>query len=116
MKPFWAATVLVGIALCPGLSQSTATQPARIIDSYRGGMKDDYPQALVRVRSYVLPAQSEIATLLGMQYGQGFLHPVTIRFDDGAPAVSENPYFYVQAKGSGDTLSQELVVNVEAFG
>ncbi len=94
---------------------STTTQPAKIIDVYQGGFKDDYPQELVRVRAYALSVQSEIATLLGLQYGQGFLHPVTIRFDDGVPAVNENPFFYVQTKGSGDDFHQELVVNVEAF-
>ena len=97
------------------LAASGTAQPASILDVYKGGFKDDYPQELVRVRSYVLPVQSEIATLFGMQYGQGFLYPVTIRFDDGAPAVSENPYFYVQTKGTGPDFRQDVVVNVEAF-
>ena len=49
------------------------------------------------IRSSVLLEQN-IATELGLiQYGQGFNHPVTIRFDDGAPAINENPYFYVPA-------------------
>ena len=107
-----------GVGLWVPFSLSTvmaAPMPAKIIDIYSGGFKDDYPQALVRVRSYVLSVQSDIATLYGLQYGQGFLHPVTIRFDDGAPAVSENPYFYVQTKGSGSTFQQELIVNVEAY-
>jgi hypothetical protein len=90
-------------------------QPAKIINSYSGGFKDEYPQELVRVQSYVLSVQSEIATQLGLQVGQGFVHPVTIHFDDGAPAVNENPFFYVQAKGSGPEFRQELIANVEAF-
>jgi len=100
----------------PGRTEvEPTTQPATIVNSYNGGYKDDFPQELVRVQSYVLPVQSDIATLYGLQYGQGFLHPVTIRFTDGAPAASENPFYYVQTKGSGDTFSQDLVVNVEAF-
>ena len=90
-------------------------EPAKILAEYAGGYKDDFPEELNRVKSFVLAAQSDIATTLGLQYGQGFIHSVTIRFDDGAPAVNENPYFYVQAKGSGDTFVQELVANVEAF-
>ncbi len=115
MKTNIRLTLLCAILL-PGWSAASAmTQPAKIIDVYQGGFKDDYPQELVRVRSYVLSVQSDIATLLGLQYGQGFLHPVAVRFDDGAPAVNENPYFYVQTKGTGDDFHQELVVNVEAY-
>ena len=72
--------------LAPAWSDAIPTpQPAKIINSYNGGFKDDYPQELVRVQSYVLSVQSEIATQVGLQNGQGFVHPVTIRFDDGAP-------------------------------
>jgi hypothetical protein len=115
MKTITRLALLCAV-LGPGISIASATtEPAKISDIYQGGFKDDYPQELVRVRSYVLSVQSDVATQLGLQYGQGFLHPVTIRFDDGAPAVSENPYFYVQTKGSGENFMQELVVNVEAY-
>ena len=95
--------------------QDASTHPATVVNTYKGGFKDDYPQVYNRVQSYMLPVQSEIAVLLGLQYGQGFIHSVTIRFDDGAPGINENPYFYVQTKGSGDTFAQDVVVNVEAY-
>ena len=115
--PFLLAIFLfvAGFA-APGWADSEpAPQPATFAAGYNGGYKDDYPQELVRVQSYVLAVQSDIATQLGLQYGQGFIHPVTIRFTDGAPADHENPFFYVQTKGSEETFRQDLVVNVEAY-
>jgi len=94
---------------------SVTAQPAKIVDQYNGGFKDDYPQEFVLVQSYLPTVQSEVATQLGLQFGQGFRHPVTVRFDYGAPSVNENPFFYEVSKGSGQEFSQNVVANVEAY-
>jgi hypothetical protein len=107
--------LLIAVLLPSAWAADRLPQPAKIVSEYAGGYKDDFPQELNRVQSFVLAAQSDIATSLGLQYGQGFLYPVTIRFEDGAPAVNETPYFYVRTKGSGDNFAQELVANVEAY-
>ena len=105
----------MAVILSPAWAVDRVSQPAKIIPEYSGGYPDDYPQELNRIQSFVLADQSDIATTLGLQYGQGFLHPVTIRFEDGAPAISENPFFYVQTQVSNDGFGQELVCNVEGF-
>jgi hypothetical protein len=118
MPSLFAAFFLVLSLAASGRCDNSAAPsplPAALVNSYNGGYKDDYPQELVRVQSYILSVQSDIATQLGLQYGQGFLHPVSIRFADGAPTTNENPFFYVQAKGSGDQFTQDLIANVEAF-
>src|SRR5882724_2652615 len=113
--PYLLCLVLALAAPCALSAVDGMTHPAKIVTDYAGGYKDDFPQELNSVKSFILSAQSDIATRMGLQYGQGFLHPVTLRFDDGAPAVNENPFFYVQSKSSGDAFTQEIVVNVEAF-
>ena len=40
---------------------------------------------------------------------------MVVRFEDGSPAMSENPFYFVRTRGLVDTFSQELVTNVEAF-
>jgi hypothetical protein len=94
---------------------SDTTQIAAIDNHYSGGYKDQFPQELNAVQSYLTSSQSAIATQLGLQFGQGFHHPVTIRFEDGVPRINENPFFYVRVHGSGSDFNQELVANVEAY-
>ena len=111
-----AALYFLLCAAAPARSAAESpTQPDTLSNQYQGGYKDDYPQVRVRVQSYLLPVQSEIAIELGLQYGQGFSHPVTVLFEDGRPANSENPFFFIRTKGSGDSFSQELVANVEGY-
>jgi len=86
------------------------------VERYDGGFKDDYPQLLARVRTLVGLAQQEIAVKLGLfQYGRGFYHPVSIRFDDSSQAGTQNPFFYIRPSVSTDGFSQDLMVNVEVF-
>jgi hypothetical protein len=89
---------------------------APVLDNkYTGGFPDDYLQELSRVQTFLSIAQQNIATQLGLTQGNGFQHPVQIRFDDGAPRLSENTYFYVVVQGNGDDFKQDLVANVETF-
>ncbi len=91
------------------------TNSAVISDRYSGGFQYVFPQELDLVRSYASTLQPEIAAQLGLPNSRGFEHPVLVRFTDGAPALSENPYFYVVAKSSGTAFVQEIVGNVDAF-
>jgi hypothetical protein len=110
------SAVLIIFLLIPAWADApNGTQLAVIDDHYSGGYIDAFPQESTIVHTYVASVQSSIAVQLGLQYGQGFLHPVTVRFTDGAPRVSENPYFYVVTRGSGDDFKQDLAVNVEAY-
>ncbi len=88
-----------------------------IIDlRYRGGFLDDFPAELNLVKPMVRNVQLDVSSQLGfLQYHSGFLHPVTVRFTDGAPAITENPFFYIQPTGENDSYSQVLNANVEAF-
>jgi hypothetical protein len=98
-------------------AESTPSLHAPVLNNkYSGGFPDDFLQELTRVQTFLAIAQQTIATQLGLtQAGNGFAHPVQIRFDDGAPSLSENPYFYVVTKGTGQNFSQELIANVETF-
>lgn len=106
---------LISWAAAPVQADDDIPQPATLVNAYNGGYKDDYPQELARVQAYVLSAQSDIATQLGLRYGQGFIHPVSVRFQDGVPAINENPFFSVRTHVTGESFSQDLLVNVEAF-
>src|SRR6185295_2717191 len=101
MPSFLIGFFFLFVGVAHSWAENPSLRPAKIINSYNGGYKEDYPQELVRVQSYIQAVQSEIATQLGLQYGQGFIHPVSIRFDDGVPSINENPFFYVQVKASG---------------
>jgi hypothetical protein len=108
----WSLLVLSAASIH---AEPPALRDPILLEAYDGGFKDDYIQELTRVRTFLSIAQQNIATQLGLsQYGRGFYHPVMIRFDDGAPAISQNPYFYVQS-GSNKHFQQDLMVNVEAF-
>jgi len=91
------------------------TQLASIDNHYSGGYMDAFPQELSVIQTYVTAAQSGVASKIGLQFGQGFHHPVMIRFEDGAPRINENPYFYIRTQGMGEAFRQDLVVNVEAY-
>ena len=83
---------------------------------YDGGFPNDFPDEFSRVQTLIPLAQLDIATQLGTaSYSQGFQHPVRVRFEDGGPALAENPYFYLQRSADGVPFEQTLVVNVEAF-
>jgi hypothetical protein len=100
--------------LFPALSQgaSDASLPLTILEQYAGGFKPEYGEELATVKRLMEVAATEIPPQLG--YGPGFHHPVTVRFQDGAPADAENPYFFVRRSTSTD-FQQDLIVNVEAF-
>src|SRR6185437_7783474 len=108
-------TLVIGVTASP--ARAAGAQQAVVVDQYSGGFKDDYLQELPRVRTYLPLAQPEISVQLGLvQYGHGFLHPVNVRFTDGAPAIAENPFFYVRPSQTADgAFSQDLMVNVEAY-
>jgi hypothetical protein len=109
--------LLLGFA-APALlpAAETALQQPSLVEKYTGGYKDDYFQELGRVRTFLGLAQQAISNQLGLvQYGQGFYHPVLIRFDDGVPAVSQNPFFYAIPLKEDKDFRQDLIVNVEAF-
>jgi hypothetical protein len=109
---------LLSLLVSPVLADAPAVQqPPVLVEKYANDVKDDYLQELTRVRTYLSIAERNIATQLGlMQYGEGFFHPVQIRFDDGSPAVNQNPFFYVLVRQPGsEDFRQELVVNVEAY-
>jgi len=107
--------VLLCMGACAWAGDTLSTQLATIDDHYAGGYKDAFPQELTTLRTYITSSQSTIATQLGLQFGQGFHHPVTIRFEDGAPRLNENPFFFVRVYGAGPDFHQELVANVEAY-
>jgi hypothetical protein len=113
MRHPWLA--LLFVTLPAWAVDPAATQLARIDEHYAGGYKDAFPQEFTTVQTYVTSAQSGVAAKLGLQVGQGFHHPVTVRFEDGVPRINQNPFFYVRTKGTGDDFHQELVANVEAF-
>jgi hypothetical protein len=107
---------LMGLLVAPLHADVPATQQAVVSAQYAGGFKDDYPVEMERVRIYLPLTLQDISTKLGLiQYGRGFYHPVTIRFQDGSPAYAENPYFYVRSSANDSGYQQELVANVEAF-
>src|SRR4051794_8098915 len=96
-------------------SEIPSEQPV-VDDRYAGGYKNDYYEELAQVRQLASKTQQEVATRLGLfRSGRGFSHPVTIRFSDGAPASTENPFFNVETKTNDKEFSQELRVDVEAF-
>jgi hypothetical protein len=110
------AFVLVFVGV-PGHADDPLRQKPVLDREYHGGFPDDYPAELNLVQSMVPNLQLDVSTQLGLlQYNEGFLHPVSVRFADGAPAITQNPFFYVQPSAvEGKPYSQELDANVEAF-
>ncbi len=109
--PAWADEA----GLPTGQADATFQAPT-LQEKYSGGFKDDYLEERGRVRTFLNLAEQNISTQLGLlQYGRGFYHPVVIRFDDGIPAISENPFFYVEPTSDSKGFRQALVANVEAF-
>lgn len=109
--------VLFLSSFLPPLFGESLPQPPTLVDQYSGGYRDDYLLEIDRVRTFLGLGQQTLSTQLGLlQATQGFYHPVRIRFDDGAPAISYSAYFYIQPDSrSGENFSQEMVVNVEAY-
>ena len=81
---------------------------------YAGPYQTEFAAQFDRVRLLVRQAQLEVSSRLGLlQYQEGFRYPLTIRFDDGAPAGLENALAYVRFGRRGQGFEQELVVNLD---
>ncbi len=107
---------LIGILLVSG-SLSAARIPAVIDTAYDGTHQDSYRTQYDRVRLLTRQAQLEISARLGLiQYREGFQYPLTIRFEDDAPAGLENALAYVRLSEGKNGFSQELVINVGFSG
>src|SRR4051812_16419081 len=106
----------LGLAAAPLHAETAANGYApKVTNKYAGGFPDDFPVELQTVQSLLSPIKLDVSSKLGLlQYQETFQHPVSLRFDDGAPAISENPFFYIQPGPADKPFSQELVVNVEA--
>ncbi len=100
------------------LSTSTSAngrQEAILLSDYQGADSAAFAQQYDRVRLLVKQAQMEVSSRLGLfQYQEGFQYPITIRFQDGAPAMLESSLAYVQLQSSAEGFRQQLVVNVPA--
>ena len=101
----WAFTAEQAVLFKPVLSSR-----------YDGGYPTEFPAQLGLIQTLLGTAPQEISSQLGiMQYRGGFQHPVTVRFDDGVPAVNENPFFYLEPVDPSKPFAQVLRVNVEAY-
>src|SRR5450755_3323294 len=99
-----------------GLSPSAwARYPAAMEKVYTGRHQEVFATQYDRVRLLVNQAQLEVSSRLGLiQYREGFVYPLVIRFDDGAPSGIESAVAYVRLLKSNSGFMQELVVNLDA--
>ena len=73
--------------LAPFQEAGAARQEAVISQTYRGSHPETHAAFYDQVRLWVQQAPLEISSQLGLiLYQSGFHYPMTIRFDDGAPA------------------------------
>jgi hypothetical protein len=113
---FLAAAVSLVLSLPLFADETPALHQPGLSTHYDGGYPSDFPAELSLVQTLLNTAPLEISSQLGVtQYMRGFHYPVAVRFDDGAPAITENSYFYLEPTNVNKRFSQTLVVNVEAF-
>ncbi len=90
-----------------------ARHEAVLKKDYQGSYEREFATQFDRVRLLVKQSQLEVSSKLGLlQYREGFQYPLTIRFDEGAPAGLENALAFVTYSQRGQDFEQELVVNL----
>jgi hypothetical protein len=100
-------------AASPGVSESIRHAPV-LLTEYEGRYKPQYTEHLERVRLLTHQAQLEVSARLGlMNYRDGFLYPLVIRFEDDAPLGIENSLAYVRFGNDKGHFGQELVINLQ---
>jgi hypothetical protein len=98
----------------PGICAERFT--ASFQTTYQGSHQDLFASEQDRVRLLVKQAQLEASSQLGLiQYQEGFLCPLTVRFDDKPAAQAENALAYVELLQTGHGMEQELVVNLDVM-
>src|SRR4029077_18607640 len=94
--------------------QAPVRVAATLAQENHGPHQTEFTSQYDRVRLLVRQAQLEVSSQLGLiQYREGFQYPMTIHFDDGAPAGVEYALAYVQLQQSEKGFRQQLVINLE---
>jgi hypothetical protein len=103
---------LIGLLLSTlAIPASAERKDAVLLQDYKGSYKNEFLANFDRVRLLVKQAQIEVSSRLGLiQYREGYRYPMTVRFDDGAPAGLEHSLAYVRYAQRGEAFEQEMVV------
>jgi hypothetical protein len=82
---------------------------------YLGDHQDDFQRLRYEVPILMRPSMIDIAVSMGLDFQEGWNHPLTVRFADGAPADAEAALAYVQLMSDGEHQMQRLNVNLAAY-
>lgn len=87
----------------------------KIEDLYTGPHQDDFNRLRYEIPNIVRQSEIDIAVTMGLNFQEGWNHPLVIRFVDGSPSGVENVLAFVELLTDGKDSMQRLNINLDAY-
>ena len=87
----------------------------KLDENYAGAHADDFSRLRYEVPNLMRQSQIDIAVATGLDFQEGWSHPLQIRFVDGSPAGVENALAYVELITDGKRQAQRMNINLGAY-
>lgn len=87
----------------------------KLDDRYAGAHLGDFNRLRYEVPNLIRQSLIDIAVATGLDFLEGWNHPILIRFTDSAPPEAENALAYVELFSDGTNVRQRLNINLAAY-
>lgn len=119
MRPSLPSSVFAALFLLNVAALRAEDAPVRhawtLDENYQGPHQDDFTRLRFAFPNMIRQTLIDIAVDTGLDFQEGWNHPITIRFTDGAPAGVENALAYVELFSDDTHVAQRLNVNLDAY-
>jgi len=87
----------------------------KLDDTYSGAHMADFNRLRYEIPILMRQSQIDIAVATGLDFQEGWRHPILVRFVDGSPMGVENVLAYVELLTDGKRQAQRLNINLGAY-
>jgi hypothetical protein len=87
----------------------------KLDENYGGSHTGDFERLRHEVPILIRQSLIDIAVRMGLDFQEGWNHPIIIRFVDGSPSGAESALAYVQLLSDGQTAAHVLSINLAAY-
>jgi hypothetical protein len=105
----------LSLFFCSFVSADESRYNWQLDESYAGSHQDSYRKLLHEIPILMRQTLIDIAGRTGLNFQEGWSHPINVGFTDDAPYGAENVLAYVQLLQTADGIEQELRINLPAY-
>jgi hypothetical protein len=87
----------------------------KLDDTYTGAHADDFNRLRYEIPILMRQSEIDIAVATGLDFQEGWSHPLLVRFVDGSPPGVEHALAYVELLSDGKHQAQRLNINLDAY-